>query len=71
MTDAEIIWDEVNKVNAETSQGQQSLMVEIEMWAWKAETPWSKGTTLKDIIDAYAETRGWKQSPVDGFELVY
>jgi hypothetical protein len=71
MSDAKMVWDESNKVNAGTAQGQQSLMVEMDMLAWKANTPWPKGTTLKDIIHAYAESRGWNQSPVDGFQLVY
>jgi hypothetical protein len=71
MSDAKMVWDESNKVNAGTAQGQQSLMVEMDMLAWKANTPWPKGTTLKDIIDAYAEARGWNQSQVDGFQLVY
>jgi hypothetical protein len=46
-------------------------MVEMDMWAWKQSTTWPKGTTLKYIIQVYAEARGWNQSPVDGFQLVY
>jgi hypothetical protein len=71
MSDAKMVWDESNKVNAETCQGQQSLMVEMDMWAWKQSTTWPQGTTLKYIIQVYAEARGWNQSPVDGFQLVY
>ena len=69
MTDTNFIWDEVNKVNAGTSQGQHSLMVEMDMWAWKQNTTWTNGTTLKDIIHAYAEERGWTQEGFTGMEV--
>jgi hypothetical protein len=44
-------------------------MVEMDMLAWKANTPWPKGTTLKDIIHAYAESRGWTQEGFTGMEI--
>jgi len=69
MSDAKMVWDESNKVNAGTAQGQQSLMVEMDMLAWKANNPWPKGTTLKDIIHAYAESRGWTQEGFTGMEI--
>ena len=44
-------------------------MVEMDMLAWKANTSWPKGTTLKDIIHAYAESRGWTQEGFTGMEI--
>lgn len=71
MSDANIIWNEVNKVNAGVSQGQQAIMVEMEMQDWANKVKMSPDSTRKDIIDAHAEVRGWKQSNVDGMQLIY
>ncbi|MDA8882981.1 hypothetical protein N9I00_01125 [bacterium] len=71
MSDANIIWNEVNKVNAGVSRGQQAIMVEMEMQDWANKVKMSPDSKRKDIIDAHALARGWKQSNVDGMQLIY
>lgn len=71
MSDAQMIWDEVNKVNAGTAQGQQSIMMQLEMKAWAIKVGMWPNAEYKDIVDAHAEARGWSQSDVDGMQLIY
>jgi hypothetical protein len=76
MSNDHIIWDEVNRIEAGKAQGEQSIMVQLEMKAWAVKNNvwgWNdhKVVDYRDNIEAHAEARGWKQSDVDGMELVY
>ena len=69
--DDHIIWDEVNRIEAGKTQGEQSIMVQLEMKAWALKNNVWHSNSYQDNIEAHAEARGWKQSNVDGMELVY
>jgi|TARA_R110001606_G_scaffold2418_1_gene10562 hypothetical protein len=73
----EIAQEEMAKINeCQPIAGEQSIMIQLEMNAWAVDNDiWHASDhaiiDYRDVVDAYAELRGWKQSPVDGFELVY
>ena len=43
----------------------------MEMQDWVNKVKMSPDSKRKDIIDAHALARGWKQSNVDGMQLIY
>ena len=67
----EIAEEEMNRVYAETAQGEQSIAVQIDMKKWaQKEGLWPK-EPYKNIIVLHAIARGWLQEYNDGMEIVY
>ena len=65
------VTDEAAKINnAETVQGEQSMMVQSDMKEWAIkEGIWSTAE-FKDIVEAHAFDRGWLQKGFTGLETV-
>jgi len=66
----DIIQDEISRINADTAQGDQSIMVQRDMkqWALK-EGHWPQMDYIH-MIAAHAVARGWTQEGFTGMELI-
>jgi hypothetical protein len=63
------IEDEINRLEAGTAQGEQSIMVQRDMKKWaEAEGLWP-ATNYQDIVLSHAEARGWMQEGFTGMEI--
>ena len=63
------IEDEINRLEAGTAQGEQSIMVQHDMKKWAVENEMWPSSHYANIIDAYAEARGWTQEGFIGMEI--
>ena len=75
MNDVIFVEKEVDRINADTVQGEQSTMVQSDMRDWALDNDiWAssdhKFVDYRDIVGAYAQTRGWCQEEVNGMEVV-
>ena len=70
MDDCIFIEDEVYRINAETAQGKQSSMVQVEMKKWAQKEGMWPASQYANIVDAHAEARGWTQSGWTGMEIL-
>jgi hypothetical protein len=60
---------EAERIYAQNTQGEQSVMIQSDMKAW-AISNWKCPTAeYKDIVDAYVRARGWTQSGFTGMEI--
>ena len=67
----EIAEEEMNRVYAETAQGEQSIAVQIDMKKWAQKEGLWPSEPYNDIIVLHAIARGWLQEYNDGMEIVY
>ena len=63
------IEDEINRLEAGTAQGEQSIMVQHDMKQWAVENEMWPSSQYVNIIDAHAEARGWTQEGFTGMEI--
>lgn len=72
MSIAEIafVGDEIRRINADTAQGDQSIMVQRDMKKWAVENDMWPSSHYANIIDAHAEARGWTQEGFDEMEII-
>ena len=72
MSIAEIafVGDEIRRINADTAQGDQSIMVQLDMKQWAVENNMWPSSHYANIIDAHAEARGWTQEGFDEMEII-
>jgi hypothetical protein len=69
MNSTDFIFEEVDRINAEKVQGEQSIMVQHDMKAWAVENGHWPATIYGHIIDAHAIARGWSQEGFTGLEM--
>ena len=62
--------DEVARVHAETAQGEQSCMVQIDMKKWAQKEDLWPHSHYDNIIGGHADARGWTQEGFTGMEIV-
>ena len=62
--------DEINRINAGTAQGEQSIMVQRDMKQWAVENEMWPISHYVNLIDAYAIARGWTQESFDEMEII-
>jgi len=67
----EIAEEEMNRVYAETAQGEQSIAVQRDMKAWAVKKGIWLSEHYKNIIVLHAIDRGWLQEYDNGMEIVY
>ena len=59
--------DEVARIHADNVQGEQSIAVQIDMKKWCKE----RGLTRQlNIVNMYAEAKGWAQEGFNGMEII-
>lgn len=66
----EIAEEEMNRIHADTAQGQHSIMVQSDMKAWALKKGLWPSSSYKDIIVLHAIDRGWLQENFTGMEIV-
>ena len=70
MNSTDLIFEEVDRINAEPVQGEQSIMVQHDMKKWAVENDMWPSSHYANIIDAHAEARGWTQEGFDEMEVI-
>ena len=63
------IEEEQNRINAGTAQGEQSIMVQLDMKKWAVENDMWPVSQYVNIVDAHAVARGWTQEGFTGMEI--
>ena len=69
MDDCVFVENEVYRINAETTQGIQSSMVQHDMKQWAEAEGWWPASNYQDIVLGHAEARGWIQKGFTGMEI--
>lgn len=66
----EIAAEEMDRIYAETTQGEQSIMVQVDMKKWAQKEGLWPHSHYDNIIGAHADARGWTQEGFTGMEVV-
>jgi len=64
----DLIFEEVDRINAKTAQGEQSIMVQSDMKQWAQKEGLWPQINYHRIVEAHAEARGWTQEGFTGLE---
>ena len=70
MNSTDLIFEEVDRINAQSAQGEQSSMVQSDMKKWAQKEGMWPQIDYKGMIDAHAVARGWTQEGFDEMEIV-
>jgi len=70
MNSTDLIFEEVDRINALPAQGEQSCMVQSDMKAWAVKKGIWLSEHYKNIIVLHAIDRGWLQEYSTGMEIV-
>jgi len=70
MNDMMFIEDEIERINAGTAQGEQSIMVQRDMKQWAESEGYWPSMDYIHMIAAHAVARGWTQNGFDEMEIV-
>lgn len=70
MDDQIYIEEEINRINAGTAQGEQSIMVQRDMKQWGVENGMWPNLAYWKIVYDHAVARGWTQEGFDEMEIV-
>lgn len=65
----EMAEEEINRLEAGTAQGEQSIMVQSDMKAWAVKKGIWLSEHYKNIIVLHAIDRGWLQENFTGLEV--
>ena len=60
---------EAERIYAQPTQGEQSIMIQLDMKAWAIKVGMWESAEYKDIVDAHAKARGWTQTGFTGMEV--
>ena len=66
----EIAEEEMNRLEALPVQGEQSIMVQVEMKKWAQKAVMWPMSQYTHIVDAHARHRGWTQEGFTGMEII-
>ena len=66
----DFIFEEVECINALPVQGEQSIMVQVEMKKWAQKAGMWPHSNYRNIIGSHADARGWTQEGFTGMEIV-
>lgn len=71
MSIAEIafVGDEIRRINADTAQGEQSTMVQLDMKQWALKEGHWPQMDYVHMIAAHGVARGWTQEGFTGMEI--
>lgn len=70
MNSTDLIFEEVDHINALPAQGEQSSMVQVDMKKWAQKEGLWPQINYHRIIEAHAEARGWTQEGFTGLEII-
>lgn len=70
MNSTDLIFEEVDRINALPAQGEQSCMVQSDMKAWAVKKGIWLSEPYKNIVVLHAIDRGWLQEYSTGMEIV-
>jgi hypothetical protein len=70
MDDCIFIENEVYRINADTAQGEQSIMVQKDMKKWAVENGAWGSEHYSIIVKKHAEACGWTQKGLTGMEIL-
>jgi hypothetical protein len=63
--------EEMNRIEAVPVQGEQSIMVQLDLKSWALEKGlWNTDEPYNDMIVRHAIDRGWLQANIDGMEII-
>jgi hypothetical protein len=63
--------EEMNRIEAVPVQGEQSIMVQLDLKSWALEKGlWNTDEPYNDMIVCHAIDRGWLQEYSNGMEVV-
>ena len=65
-----IIQDEISRINADTAQGEQSTMVQVDMKEWAQKDGCWPQADYREMIVLHAIDRGWLQPNFTWRDLV-
>lgn len=65
----DIIQDEISRINADTAQGEQSTMVQLDMKQWALKEGYWPQMDYVHMIAAHGVARGWTQEGFTGMEI--
>lgn len=65
----DLIFEEVDHINALPAQGEQSIMVQKDMKKWGLKEGLWPHINYHRIIESHAEDRGWTQEGFTGLEM--
>ena len=71
MNDTKFIEEEVNRINAEVREGDMQAEVKSDMSKWAKATGVWGSMHYSQIVDAYAEYRGWTQEGSNEMEIIF
>ena len=66
----DIIQDEISRINADTAQGEQSSVVQVDMKKWAQKEGLWPQINYHRIVESHAEARGWTQEGFTGMEII-
>ena len=69
MNSTDFIFEEVDRINAQPAQGEQSIAVQSDMKKWAEQEGMWPSSVYSNIIIAHAEARGWTQEGFTGMEI--
>ena len=64
------VGDEIRRVYADTAQGEQSTMVQMDMKQWALKEGYWPNEEYGRIMFHYAVARGWTQEGFSGMEII-
>jgi hypothetical protein len=63
--------EEMNRIEAVPVQGEQSIMVQLDLKSWALEKGlWNTDEPYNDMIVRHAIDRGWLQANIDVMEII-
>lgn len=68
--DSLLIEEEYRRIDAQTAQGEQSIMVQSDMKKWAVKEGLWPQINYHRIVEAHAEARGWTQDGFDEMEII-
>jgi hypothetical protein len=70
MNSADFIFEEVDRINAQPAQGEQSIAVQKDMKQWAEQEGHWPQMNYTHMIEAHAVARGWTQTGFTGMEII-
>ena len=70
MNTTDFIFEEVDRINAQPVQGDQSIMVQHDMKQWAVDNDMWPSSEYGIIVFEHAKARGWTQDNFTGLEIV-
>jgi hypothetical protein len=70
MNTTDLIFEEVDRINASSVQGEQSCMVQSDMKQWALKEGHWPQMDYVHMIAAHGVARGWTQKSLTGMEII-